>query len=162
MLRVRKQEDKVGVRRLVWLYSITQNHKTKVVLLAHFTKAQLSTITQFPGFLHFSEQSVCTSLCPVSLSDIHDRQFLFYLFSSCQFLQSDTSVHHFALDLLTARLPMLSPAADFAEPRPPSPHTPTARFSPGRLPAYRPFLESKSATAICAPGLWTILNLKGC
>jgi len=79
MLRVRKQEDNVGVRRLVWLYSITQNHKTKVVLLAHFTKAQLSTITQFPGFLNFSEQSVCTSLCPVSLSDFHDRQFLFYL-----------------------------------------------------------------------------------
>ncbi len=119
MLRVRKQEDKVGVRRLVWLYSITQNPKTKVVLLAHFTKAQLSTITQFPGFLHFSEQSVCTSLCPVSLSDFHDCQFLFYLVSSYQFLQSDTSVHHFALDLLTARLSMLSPAADFAEPRPP-------------------------------------------
>ncbi len=76
-IRVRKEEDKVGVRRLVWLYSITQNHKTKVALLACLTKAQLSTIMQFPGFLQFSEQSVCTSLHPVSLSHFHDRQLLF-------------------------------------------------------------------------------------
>ncbi len=40
-----------------------------------------------------------------------------------QLLQSDTGVPHFALDPLTYRcLLSLSPAADFAEPRPPSPH----------------------------------------
>ncbi len=49
--RVRKEEDKVGVSRL---YSIAQNHKTKVAELAHFTKAQLFLITQFPGILYFS------------------------------------------------------------------------------------------------------------
>ncbi len=66
--RVRKEEDKVGVRRLAWLYSINQNHKTKVALLARFTKANLFTITQFPGLLQFSEQSVSISLNLVSLS----------------------------------------------------------------------------------------------
>ncbi len=43
-----------------------------------------------------------------------------YWVSPCQLLQSDTCVPHFALDPLTYRcLLSLSPAADFAEPRPP-------------------------------------------
>ncbi len=43
-----------------------------------------------------------------------------YLISPCQLLQSDTGVPHFALDPLTYRcLLSPSPAADFAEPRPP-------------------------------------------
>ncbi len=43
-----------------------------------------------------------------------------YLVSPRQLLQSDTGVPHFALDPLTYRcLLSLSPAADFAEPRPP-------------------------------------------
>ncbi len=49
---------------------------------------------------------------------------------------------------------------------PPSPHTPTARLRPGSPPACSPppppFLERKSATVICVPGLWITLNLKGC
>ncbi len=48
---------------------------------------------------------------------------------------------------------------------PPSPHTPTARLRPGSpRPAAPPppFLERKSATVICVPGLWITLNLKGC
>ncbi len=48
---------------------------------------------------------------------------------------------------------------------PPSPHTPTARLRPGSPPACSPpppFLERKSATTICVPGLWITLNLKGC
>ncbi len=45
-----------------------------------------------------------------------------------------------------------------------SPHTPTARLRPGSHPACSPppFLERKSATAICTPGLWITWNLKGC
>ncbi len=43
-----------------------------------------------------------------------------YLVSPRQLLQSDTGVPHFALDPLTYRcLLSPSPAADFAEPRPP-------------------------------------------
>ncbi len=46
-------------------------------------------------------------------------QWLYWV-SPCQLLQSDTGVPHFALDPLTYRcLLSLSPAADFAEPRPP-------------------------------------------
>ncbi len=45
---------------------------------------------------------------------------MLYLVSPCQLLQSETGVPHFALDPLTYRcLLSLSPAADFAEPRPP-------------------------------------------
>ncbi len=44
----------------------------------------------------------------------------FYPVSPCQLLQSNTGVPHFTLDPLTHRcLLSLSPAADFAEPRPP-------------------------------------------
>ncbi len=43
-----------------------------------------------------------------------------FIWSPRQLLQSDTGVPHFALDPLTYRcLLSLSPAADFAEPRPP-------------------------------------------
>ncbi len=45
---------------------------------------------------------------------------MLYLVSPRQLLQSETGVPHFALDPLTYRcLLSLSPAADFAEPRPP-------------------------------------------
>ncbi len=70
-------------------------------------------------WLSLSAQSVRPSLHSVSLSVL---QFSggFYLVSSRQLLQSDTGVPHFALDQLTYRcLLSLSPAADFAEPRPP-------------------------------------------
>ncbi len=108
--RVRKEEDKVGVRRLAWLYSINQNHKTKVALLARFTKAQLFTITQFPGLLQFSEQSVSTSLNLVSLSltSITVRgSFIWSLHANyCNQTQVFIILH--LTYLLTARLPMLS------------------------------------------------------
>ncbi len=68
--------------------------------------------------------------------------------------------------LITYRLRTRSPLSAFRLPTPPSPHTPTARLRPGSPPAYSPppppFLERKSATAICIPGLWTTLNLNGC
>ncbi len=45
---------------------------------------------------------------------------MLYLVSPHQLLQSETGVPHFAIDPLTYRcLLSLSPAADFAEPRPP-------------------------------------------
>ncbi len=90
-----------------------------------------------------------------------------YWVSPRQLLQSDTGVPHFALDPLTYRcLLSLSPAADFAEPRPPR-HIPPPPDS-GRealrpaAPPPPPFLETKSATVICVPGLWITLNLKCC
>ncbi len=97
-------------------------------------------------------------LC-VSLSPSPRSVGRFYLVSP-QSLELDTGVSHYSLDLLiTAHLRTCSPDAAFCLPTPPSPHTPTARLRPGSPP---PFLERKSATAICAPGLWTTLNLKGC
>ncbi len=90
-----------------------------------------------------------------------------FIRSPRQLLQSDTGDPHFALDPLTYRcLLSLSPAADFAEPRPPR-HIPPPPDS-GRealrpaAPPPPPFLERKSATVICVPGLWITLNLKGC
>ncbi len=43
------------------------------------------------------------------------------------------------------------------------PHRPTQDGKPSGLqPPPPPFLERKSATVICVPGLWITLNLKGC
>ncbi len=55
------------------------------------------------------------------------------------------------------------PLAHSAFPRPPR-HIPPPPVSSwwALRPAAPPFLERKSATAICTPGLWTTLNLKGC
>ncbi len=59
------------------------------------------------------------SLHSVSLS-VLPFSGAFYPVSPRQLLQSDTGVPHFALDPLTYRcLLSVSPAADFAEPRPP-------------------------------------------
>ncbi len=85
-----------------------------------------------------------------------------YWISPRQLLQSDTGVPHFALDPLTYRcLLSLSPAADFAEPRPPSPHTPTARLRPGSPPACSPphswrgsRLQSSASPACGSPWIW--------
>ncbi len=78
-----------------------------------------------------------------------------YWVSPRQLLQSDTGVPHFALDPLTYRcLLSLSPAADFAEPRPPRhiPPPPDSGREALRPAAPPPFLERKSATVICVPG----------
>ncbi len=57
---------------------------------------------------------------PLRLSSRIPAPRWLYLVSPRQLLQSDTGVPHFALDPLTYRcLLSLSPAADFAEPRPP-------------------------------------------
>ncbi len=42
------------------------------------------------------------------------------------------------------------------------PHRPTQAGKPSGLQPPPPFLERKSATVICVPGLWITLNLKGC
>ncbi len=83
-----------------------------------------------------------------------------------QSLELKTGVSNHSLGLLiTARLRTRSPAADSALPRPllhipPPPDSGRGAVRPAAPPS--PFLERKSATAICAPGLWTTLNLKGC
>ncbi len=75
---------------------------------------------------------------PLRLSP-NSRSTVAFIRSPLQLLQSDTGVPHLALDPLTyRRLLSLSPAADFAEPPPPSPHTPTARLRPGSPPACSP------------------------
>ncbi len=87
-----------------------------------------------------------------------------FIRSPRQLLQSDTGDPHFALDPLTYRcLLSLSPAADFAEPRLPSPHTPTARLRPGSPPACSPppphswrgsRLQSSASPACGSPWIW--------
>ncbi len=86
-----------------------------------------------------------------------------FIWSPRQLLQSDTGVPHFALDPLTYRcLLSLSPAADFAEPRPPR-HIPPPPDS-GRE-ALRPAappphfwrgsrLQSSASPACGSPWIW--------
>ncbi len=84
-----------------------------------------------------SRHRPCARVSTPSL--MNSRSTVAFIRSPRQLLQSDTGVPHFALDPLTYRcLLSLSPAADFAEPRPPSPHTPTARLRPGSPPACSP------------------------
>ncbi len=83
-----------------------------------------------------------------------------------QSLELKTGVINQSLGLLiTARLHTRSPAADSALTTPPSPHTPTARLRPGSRPACSPPPipgEEVGYRHLCAHGLWTTLNLKGC
>ncbi len=61
----------------------------------------------------------CARVFTPSLS-MNSRSMVAFIRSPRQLLQSNTGVPHFALDPLTYRcLLSLSPAADFAEPRPP-------------------------------------------
>ncbi len=107
------------------------------------------------SFRLFLSDSSCARVFTPSLS-LNCRSTAAFIRSPRQSLQSDTGDPHFALDPLTYRcLLSLSPAADFAEPRPPPACSPPPPPPP-------PFLERKSATVICVPGLWITLNLKGC
>ncbi len=109
--------------------------------------------------------SSCARVFTPSLS-MNSCSTVAFIWSPRQLLQSDTGVPHFALDPLTYRcLLSPSPAADFAEPRPPRhipppPDSGREALRPAAPPP--PFLERKSATIICVPGLWITLNLKGC
>ncbi len=107
--------------------------------------------------------SVCVRICSLPL-DSHLVAGGTLFNSLRQSLESDTGVNHHSLaNCFPARLRTRSPLSAFRLPTPPSPHTPTARLRPVSPPACSPpFLERKSATAICTPGLWTTLNLKGC
>ncbi len=115
------------------------------------------------GCLPFTDRAPESSLL-LSLRVLTPRWL--YWVSPRQLLQSDTGVPHFALDPLTYRcLLSRSPAADFAEPQsprhiPPPPVSGREALRPAAPPP--PFLERKSATVICVPGLWITLNLKGC
>ncbi len=87
---------------------------------------------------------------PLRLS-MNSRSTVAFIRSPRQLLQSDTGVPHFALDPLTYRcLLSLSPAADFAEPRPPR-HIPPPPDS-GRealRPAAPPPLQYKYFISRC-------------
>ncbi len=133
--------------------------------LAHQLSQCLSDHSLYSFRLSLSYSS-CARVFTPSLS-MNSRSTVAFIRSPRQLLQSDTGDPHFALDPLTYRcLLSLSPAADFAEPRPPR-HIPPPPDS-GRearrpaAPPPPPFLERKSATVICVPGLWITLNLKGC
>ncbi len=151
----RKEADRVGSWRLRYVYLRQINSHRCALCVTR--KHQLS---------RSSPRSLSVFVPTVSLS-LNCRSTAAFIRSPRQLLQSDTGDPHFALDPLTYRcLLSLSPAADFAEPRPPR-HIPPPPDS-GRealrpaAPPPPPFLERKSATVICVPGLWITLNLKGC
>ncbi len=79
------------------------------------------TYSQFAGFLQFSEQSVSTSLHLISLSltSMTDSGSLFWSLHANYCNQTQVFIILQLTYLLTARLLMLSPTADFAELRPP-------------------------------------------
>ncbi len=89
-----------------------------------------------------------------------------FIWSPRQLLQSDTGVPHFALDPLTYRcLLSLSPAADFAEPRPPRhipppPDSGREALRPAAPPP--PFLGEEVGYSHLRPRPVITLNLKGC
>ncbi len=140
---------------------------TQVRTLRHPETSTLS----FVSAITLSIRSDCFSLTARALESslrlsLNCRSTAAFIRSPRQLLQSDTGDPHFALDPLTYRcLLSLSPAADFAEPRPPRhipppPDSGREALRPAAPPP--PFLERKSATVICVPGLWITLNLKGC
>ncbi len=75
----------------------------------------------------------CARVLTPSLS-MNSCSTVAFIWSPRQLLQSDTGVPHFALDPLTYRcLLSLSPAADFAEPRPPRHSRQLVHSMPRRL-----------------------------
>ncbi len=111
-------------------------------------------------------RSVCVRICSLAL-DSRLAAGGPLLNSLRQSLETDTGVNHHSLaHCFPARLGTRSPLSAFRLPTPPLatyPHRPSQAGEPSGLqPPPPPFLERKSATAICTPGLWTTLNLKGC
>ncbi len=103
---------------ILLLFSINLNRCALCASSVH----QLSRLSQrsLPAFvLAVSLVTDHAPESPLRLSP-NSRSTVAFIRSPRQLLQSDTGVPHFALDALTyRRLLSLSPAADFAEPRPP-------------------------------------------
>ncbi len=104
------------------VFLLTQINSHRCALCVTWTH-QLSPLSQrslsvFVPAVSLSYSS-CARVFTPSLS-MNSRSTVAFIRSPRQLLQSDTGDPHFALDPLTYRcLLSLSPAADFAEPRPP-------------------------------------------
>ncbi len=108
-------------RVIVLLFSINLNRCALCASSVH----QLSRLSQRSLSAFVLAVSLVTDHAPESPLRLflNSRSTVAFIRSPRQLLQSDTGVPHFALDPLTyRRLLSLSPAADFAEPRP-SRHT---------------------------------------
>ncbi len=113
----------VETRVILLLFSINLNRCASSV-------HQLSRLSQRSLSAFVLAVSLVTDHAPESplRLSLNSRSTVAFIRSPCQLLQSDTGVPHFALDPLTyRRLLSLSPAADFAEPRPPR-HTHTNKY----------------------------------
>ncbi len=105
----------VETREILFLFSINLNRCALCASSVH----QLSRPSQRSLSAFVSLVTDHAPESPLRLSP-NSRSTVAFIRSPRQLLQSDTGVPHFALDPLTyRRLLSLSPAADFAEPRPP-------------------------------------------
>ncbi len=99
--------------------------ETRVILLLfliNLNRCALSRLSQRSLSAFVLAVSLVTDHAPESplRLSLNSYSTVAFIRSPRQLLQSDTGVPHFALDPLTYRcLLSLSPAADFAEPRPP-------------------------------------------
>ncbi len=145
----RKEADRVGSWRLRYVYlrqinshrcalCVTRKHQLSrssprslsvfvpTVSLWQLVRSSLHSVSlvrlrdhSLYSFRLFLSDSSCARVFTPSLS-LNCRSTAAFIRSPRQLLQSDTGDPHFALDPLTYRcLLSLSPAADFAEPRPP-------------------------------------------
>ncbi len=108
----------VETRVILLLFSINLNRCALCASSVH----QLSRLSQRSLSAFVLAVSLVTDHAPESplRLSLNSRSTVAFIRSPRQLLQSDTGVPHFALDPLTyRRLLSLSPAADFAEPRPP-------------------------------------------
>ncbi len=109
------------VKTQVFLLTQINSHRCALrVTWPHQLSQCLSDHSLYSFRLSLSYSS-CARVFTLSLS-MNSCSTVAFIWSPRQLLQSDTGVPHFALDPLTYRcLLSPSPAADFAEPLPPSP-----------------------------------------
>ncbi len=124
-------------RVILLLFSINSNRCALCASSVH----QLSRLSQRSLSAFVLAVSLVTDHAPESplRLSLNSRSTVAFIRSPRQLLQSDTGVPHFALDPLTCRhLLSLSPAADFAEPRPPRHIPPLPDSGREALRAYIP------------------------
>ncbi len=164
----RKEADRVGSWRLRYVY-LRQINSHRCALCV--TPGNINSLVRLRdhslySFRLFLSDSSCARVFTPSLS-LNCHSTAAFIRSPRQLLQSDTGDPHFALDPLTYRcllsLLPLQTSLNHAPPRhiPPPPDSGREALRPA-APPPPPFLERKSATVICVPGLWITLNLKGC
>ncbi len=115
----RKEADRVGSWRLRCFYltdKLKQVRTLRVLDTSTLSVVSAITLCIRSGCLSLTARAPESSLRLSLESPLHGC----FIWSPRQLLQSETGVPHFALDPLTySCLLSLSPAADFAEPRPP-------------------------------------------